>query len=234
MTRNLVSTLSFIALFAVLVMPQGSPARAAEHGLGVSLDAKAEVELRKSADDDSSTSTDDGTEDKGKGDANANARASAKATTTTGTTTANSNGQGEAHRSAVATFVHSLLAIADRDGGIGAEVRAVAQAQNDAASTTAEAMAKVEGRSALATLFVGTDWKSIGILKQEIQRTASDIARLEALLDDTTDATVRADLETQITALKDEQAKIEAFVEAHEDSFSLFGWFTKLFASASA
>lgn len=228
------ASISLVAVLAVMMLSFGASVRAEEHGLGVSLDAKAEIELRKNADDDSSTSTDDGTEDKGKGDANANVRASANATTTTGTTTAGSNGQGEAHRSAVATFVHSLLAIADRDGGIGAEVRAVAQAQNDAATTTAEAMAKVENRSALATLLLGTDWKSIGVLKSEIRRTESNIARLEALLDDTTDVTVRADLETQIQALKDEQVKIEAFVEAHEDSFSLFGWFTKLFASASA
>ncbi|HEX5774923.1 MAG TPA: hypothetical protein VFY28_03125 [Candidatus Paceibacterota bacterium] len=234
--RNLISGITLSALVAVLALTYGTTVRADEHGLGVSLDARADVELRKNADDDSATTTDDDgetDEDEDKGKTKVKANAGAKATTTDETET-DVRGQGEAHRSAVATFVHSLLALADRDGGIGAEVRAVAQSQNDAASSTAEAMAKVEKRSALATLLIGTDWKSIGSLKKDIRRTESDIERLEALLDEATDAAVRAELETQIEALVDAQTELEAFVEEHESTFSLFGWFTKLFASASA
>ena len=153
------------------------------------------------------------------------------------TASTTSRGKGEdmsgEHRSAVAAFVQSLLRVADRDGGIGAEVRAVAQSQNDSASTTAEAIAKVENRSKFWSFLFGTDWKNIGMLRSELAKSDSDAERLETALANATDASVKADLQAQITALKAEQAKVETFVEAHEKSFSLLGWFTKLFVSTS-
>lgn len=153
------------------------------------------------------------------------------------TASTTSRGKGEdmssEHRSAVAAFVQSLLRVADRDGGIGAEVRAVAQSQNDSASSTAEAIAKVENRSKLWSFLFGTDWKNVGMLRSQLAKTDADAARLETALAEATDASVKADLQAQITALKAEQAKVETFVEAHEKSFSLLGWFTKLFVSTS-
>lgn len=147
-------------------------------------------------------------------------------------TTASVQGKftAETHRSAVASLVASLLADAERDGGIGAEVRAVAQSQKDSAPTISAAMKKVEERSALKTFFLGTDWKNTGALRSEIAKTDADIDRLEAALDRATDDSVKEDLALQIEALKDARANIETFVEAHEGTFSLFGWFTKLFS----
>jgi hypothetical protein len=138
------------------------------------------------------------------------------------------------HRSAVAAFVQKLLHVADRDGGIGAKVRAVAQSQNESASTTAEAIARVEARNAFLSFLIGSDWKNIGTLRSEIAKTSGDAARLQAAISSTTDASVKADLEAQLHALQTEKARVETFVEAHEKSFSLFGWFTKLFVKGSA
>lgn len=135
------------------------------------------------------------------------------------------------HRSAIAAFVQSLLRAADRDGGIGAEVRAVAQSQNDSASTTAEAVAKVQSRGKLMSFLFGTDWKNVGTLRSQIAKADSDARRLETAISAATDASVKADLEAQLAALRAEQEKIEAFVESREKDFSLLGWFTKLFVS---
>jgi hypothetical protein len=153
--------------------------------------------------------------------------ATASSTTTQGTS------RSAEHRSAVASFVQSLLRDADRDGGIGAEVRAVAQSQNDAASTTAEAILKVERRGTFLSFLFGTDWKTIGILRSQIARTAADAARLQAAMSGATDASVKTDLEAQLAVLTAEQMKLEAFVTAHESTFSVLGWFTKLFVRTS-
>jgi hypothetical protein len=138
-----------------------------------------------------------------------------------------------AHRSTVAAFVQSLLRAADRDGGIGAKVRAVAESQNASASTTADAILHVEGRNAFLSFLIGTDWKNVGTLRNEIAKTGADIANLKVAISQASDASVKADLQAQLTALQAEQAKVQAFVDAHEKSFSLFGWFTKIFASGS-
>lgn len=140
----------------------------------------------------------------------------------------------ETHRSAVAAFVETLRSTAERDGGIGAEVRAVAQSQNDAASTTVEAITKIESRSKVVSFFLGTDWKSIGALRSAIAQNDADIRKLEKAVSLTTSTSVQAELEAEIDVLKDAGKDLEEFVTAHEEKFSLFGWFTKLFVGANA
>jgi len=133
------------------------------------------------------------------------------------------------HRDVVASFVQSLLMVADREGGIGERVREIARTQNDSASTTARALKKVENRGALRTFFFGSDYKNLGAIRSEIAKTSANIEKLKTLLNQTTNDTDRAQLNTQITALEAEQAKIDTFVKDHEDTFSLFGWFNRLF-----
>lgn len=143
------------------------------------------------------------------------------------------NGQltAQEHRSAVASFVKSLLDVADREGGIGPQVRVVAQAQNDSASTTEAAIAKVESRSPLTTILFGSDYKSLGQLRSEMVTTQNNVDQLNKLMAKATNDADKTELATQIKALEDSQAKVSAFVDLHENSFSLFGWFTKWFSN---
>lgn len=135
----------------------------------------------------------------------------------------------ETHRSAVASFVKSLLDVADREGGIGAEVRAIAKTQNDFAATSSEAMVKVENRGKIRTFFFGSDYKNLGHLRSEIAVTQNNIDKLKNLLDKTTSTTAKVELAAQIKVLEDSQVKLDTFVKTHENTFSLFGWFVKLF-----
>ncbi|MBI5004358.1 hypothetical protein HZC00_04650 [Candidatus Kaiserbacteria bacterium] len=138
----------------------------------------------------------------------------------------------EEHRSSVASFVKSLLSVANRvKGGIGEEVRLVASVQGDSASTSAEAIEKVEKRNPILVFLIGSDYKNLGKIRSELVTASSSIARLQAAAERTTDATAKAEIEAQITVLQDSQVKLETFVETHESSFSLFGWAMKLFGS---
>jgi len=137
---------------------------------------------------------------------------------------------GVEHRSAVATFVQSLLNVADRDqGGIGDQVRAIANAQNDSKDNVANEIDKVQNRSGLKTFLIGADYKSIGQLRSEMVTTGNQIDQLTVLLDQTTNADDKATLQTQIQALIQEQQKINDFIKVNESKFSIFGWFVKLF-----
>jgi hypothetical protein len=162
----------------------------------------------------------------------AHATGSVKSNNGNAPTSVSGNLTAETHRSAVATFVQTLRATAARDGGIGAEVRAVAQAQNDAASTTIDAMTKLEKRSNVVSFFLGTDWKSVGTIRRAIAQNQADVKNLEKSLSLTTNASVRAELEAEIETLRNAGEDLENFVTSHEAKFSLFGWFTKLFVQA--
>jgi len=134
-----------------------------------------------------------------------------------------------AHRSAVATFAESLLAVVDREGEQSAEMRIIAEAQKNLEATTTEAIQKIATRNSLTTFFVGSDYKNLEILRSEIVTTQNHLDQLNAILASTTDAALRTTLSTQISALALDQEHIQKFVATHEKPFGLFDWFVKLF-----
>ncbi|MCX6781018.1 MAG: hypothetical protein NT003_02800 [Candidatus Magasanikbacteria bacterium] len=136
----------------------------------------------------------------------------------------------EEHRSSVANFVQSLLKVADREDGIGEEVRVIAQQQNDSSATSTAAMAKVESRGRIHTFILGTDFKSLGDLRSEMTTTQNHIDQLKKLESKMKTKVDKDELTKQISSLEDSQVKVNAFVTTHENKFSLFGWFVKLFS----
>ena len=135
----------------------------------------------------------------------------------------------EQHRSAVANFVQSLLQVADREGGIGQQVRVIAQQQNQSASTTIQAMEKVQTRSKIKTFFFGSDYKNLGALRSEMVQTRNRLEQLNRLMENVQNEGDKTELQNQIQTLEQEQIKIESFIKAEEGKFSLFGWLVKLF-----
>lgn len=138
---------------------------------------------------------------------------------------------GEGHHAAVKHLLKSLDKIADKDDKIGDEIRKVEKEQSDVATSTSESIDRVANRAALLTFLLGSDYESLGTLRSSIATTNASIAQLEALRDKATTPAIKADLDTQITVLKTQQAKLTSYVEAHESAFSLFGWLVKMFGS---
>jgi hypothetical protein len=136
----------------------------------------------------------------------------------------------EEHRSTVANFVQNLLNVADKEGGIGEQVRTIAQQQNQSAEVTVQAMEKVQTRSRVKTFLIGSDYKNLGTLRSEMVQTMNRLQHLNTLMESVQNEGDKTELQAQIQTLQQEQAKIEAFVKAEEGKFSLFGWFVKLFS----
>ena len=137
---------------------------------------------------------------------------------------------GEKHRSSVSTFVQSLLNVADKErGGLGEQVKEVAQAQNESIEADVEAIDKIKNRSQIKTFLIGTDYKNIGKLRSATAKTENQVNKLNDLLEEETSADTKTALQAQVQILTREQQKIEAFIKANESRFSLFGWFVKLF-----
>jgi len=137
---------------------------------------------------------------------------------------------GAEHQSIVSTFVQTLLNVADREqGGIGEQVRVVAQAQNETKDKVAGAIDKIQNKGKVKTFLIGADYKNIGQLRSEMVKTGNQIDWLKRLLDKTTSKESKTALQGQIQTLEQEQQKINDFLKANENKFSLFGWFVKLF-----
>lgn len=141
------------------------------------------------------------------------------------------NINGELHRSVVANFVQTLLRVASRqEGGIGEQVRVVAQEQNQNKEKTADQIESIEKRNKIKTFLIGTNYKNVGALRNEMVQTRNRLEKLNRLTEQTTDAADKTELQNQIQTLEEEQAKIETLLKKAEGKFSLFGWLIKLFS----
>ncbi|HBI34075.1 MAG TPA: hypothetical protein DEA43_02365 [Candidatus Moranbacteria bacterium] len=135
----------------------------------------------------------------------------------------------EQHRNMVATFVKSLLAVADREGGIGQEVRVIAQQQNDTKDRAGDLITAVENRNKVKTFFIGTSYKNLGELRSQMVQTRNQIDQLKRLADKAENDQDKTELQTQIQTLEQQQTNINTFIANNESKFSLFGWAVKLF-----
>jgi hypothetical protein len=153
----------------------------------------------------------------------------AKSETSTKKNIKNQNGQvnAEEHRGTVANFVQTLLeAASSTEGGIGQQVRVIAQQQNDSDATTTKAIEKIQSRNKIKTFLIGSDYKNLGTLRSEIVQTRNRIDQLNRVIQNATDT---AETQAQIQILEQEQTKIENFIKEQEGKFNLFGWLAKMF-----
>lgn len=135
----------------------------------------------------------------------------------------------EVHRSAVANFVQSLLSVADREGGIGQEVRVIAQQQNDMKDRASDLIYAVENRNKVKTFFIGTSYRNVGELRSQMVQTRNQVEQLKRLIEKTTNEQDKTELQNQIQTMEQEQARINDFITQNESKFSLFGWAIKMF-----
>ena len=178
--------------------------------------------------------SDKATEAQGK---NKNVVAIDNTTQTTDTTATQEKGKkdnkgqfnAELHRSTVATFVQSLLAVADREGGIGQEVKVIAEQQNDTKDRASDLINAVENRNKVKAFFIGTSYKNLGELRSQMIQTRNQIDQLKRLADKAENEGDKVELQSQIQVLEQEQTNINNFITSNESKFSLFGWAVKLF-----
>jgi hypothetical protein len=133
------------------------------------------------------------------------------------------------HRSTVATFVQSLKDVADREGGIGSQVRVIAQQQNESKEKVAGGIEAVENRGKVKTFLIGTDYKNLGKLRSEMVKVKNQTGQLNRLAEKAENEESRNELQSQAQVLQQEQINIQNFIDENEDNFSLFGWAVKLF-----
>lgn len=135
----------------------------------------------------------------------------------------------ESHRNTISAFVQSLSDIADRENGIGQELRSIAKAQNDAKDRASDLINAVESRSKIKTFFIGTSYKNLGELRSQMVQTQNQIEQLKRLAEKMENEGDKTELQSQIQILEQEQTSINNFITQNENKFSLFGWAVKLF-----
>lgn len=132
-------------------------------------------------------------------------------------------------RSEVANAVQEMLQIADRNGGIGQQVRTIAQAQNQEQEKLEASLQKVQDRSSFTKFFVGPNYGEIKNAEKIMEQNREKIQQLTGLKD-MVSLTDQQLLGEQIQVLEQANLQIQNHLNNAEKSFSLFGWMFRIFA----
>ncbi len=133
----------------------------------------------------------------------------------------------ERYQNTVSHFVRILLNIAEREKGIGEQIRTLAQEQNQSLEKTLQVMNQIQVRTGWKAFLLGPDYKNLGALRSEIVQTRNRLEQLKRLMKNTENEGDRMMIEDQIRMLEREQSEIQNFIKEQEGKFSLFGWLLK-------
>lgn len=137
-------------------------------------------------------------------------------------------GAGSAHKSEVAKAVADLLDTAELDRGIGDQVRMLAKEQQSIHDEVADELEHLERRGEWETFFWGPDYDSIGKVRSALVSSENGLDVLRKAREKA-HSSLQDDIDKQVEVLEHEIEHAREFVDAHEDVFSLFGWFAKWF-----
>jgi hypothetical protein len=130
-------------------------------------------------------------------------------------------------RSEVANRVHELLELADRVGGIGEQVRAFAQDQNEKIEKIEEAVSSVESRSSFAKFLVGVKNDKVKEVKDLLSENKQKLETLKDLKAEIKEATDLETFEKAVSQIEEYIKEVGDKVEEEARGFSLFGWLFK-------
>ena len=133
----------------------------------------------------------------------------------------------EQRRSNVASAVQEMLKVADRSGGLGQEIRLIAQAQNENQEKVEGSIAKLQSRSGLAKFFLGANNKEVENAKEILIQNQEQIRQLIEIKNQLQNKAEQNILEEQINVLEQNSAEIDLVLQKENKVFSLLGWLFK-------
>ena len=150
-----------------------------------------------------------------------------------GTQNENESGSAvaEQRRSNVANAVQEMLQVTDRNGGIGQQVKTIAQTQTQNQEKLEASLQKVQDRSGFAKFFVGPNYGEINNAKKLLEQNKEQISQLNQVKDQLTNQDDAQKLTQQIQTLEQANLEIENSLETAQKGFSLFGWMFRMFSN---
>lgn len=133
-------------------------------------------------------------------------------------------------RSDVANAVQEMLQVADRNGGIGQQVRIIAQTQTQNQEKIEASLQKVQSRSGFAKFFVGPNYGEINKTQKILEQNREQIKQLNQTEDQLTNQGDQQILTEQVQYLEQANTEIENLLNVSRKGFSLFGWMFRLFS----
>lgn len=145
--------------------------------------------------------------------------------------TGNENGMqtAEQRRSQVANAVQEMLQVAERNGGIGQQVKTIAQAQNQNQEKLETSLQKIQNRNGFTKFFIGPNYGEINNAKKILEQNRDQAEQLNQLKNQLSNQGDEQILTEQLQLLEQANLEIKNSLNSSEKDFSLLGWMFRLF-----
>lgn len=131
----------------------------------------------------------------------------------------------------VAAKVEELLATKSLQGGIGQQVKVIAQEQKTAQAEIQTELGKVDNRGGLLKSIIGPDFKALKNMQKQMEQNQLRIQQLTQLQSQLTNQSDITQVKEMILALTDQNIALQDKFDLEEGSSSLFGWLFRLFTN---
>jgi len=136
--------------------------------------------------------------------------------------------QAVQRRSRVANAVQEMLKVAERNQGVGQQIKTIAQNQNQNQEEIETTMEQVKNRGRLKKFFFGPDYKNINSVEDRLANHEEKLEQLKQLALQITNAADVATLQGQIEVMEQIGVELENEITEESKGFSLFGWLNKM------
>ncbi|HSV95263.1 MAG TPA: hypothetical protein VLH94_04840 [Spirochaetia bacterium] len=131
--------------------------------------------------------------------------------------------------SEVAKGVEDILNAKTLKGGIGDQVKQLAQEQKESQDQVRDQINKIDSRGGFVKALIGTDYKALKNLESQL---AQNVLRIEQLVEFKNQLTNTGDIamvQETINALIEQNVSLQDKISAEDRLGSVFGWLVKLF-----
>ena len=135
----------------------------------------------------------------------------------------------EQRRSIVANAVQEIVKVAERNGGVGKEIKVIAQTQTQNQEKLEIGIQKIQGRSGFAKFFIGPNYNEIKNSYKLLEQSKKQIQELYQLRTQVVNQGDQLQIVEQIQLLEQANQQIETSLNEAPKGFSLFGWIFRLF-----
>lgn len=133
------------------------------------------------------------------------------------------------HMSIVAQMVEEILASRTIKGGIGEQIREIAQLQNKAQEQIESQVEKLDSRPGWLKSVLGPDRKAVNNLKQEVVQNQVRVRQLEQIKTELENQEDISQIQEMINALVQENTALGEKLSLEESRSGILGWILGLF-----
>lgn len=129
----------------------------------------------------------------------------------------------------VSDQVHQLIDTVGAKGGIGQQVKEIAQSQTKIQDEIKSSFSQLNSRSSVAKLFLGSDKKTIKTMTQQMEQNRLMIQQLEELKLQTKNTADLQQLQETIDLMTYQNTSLKEVIDKETKINGMFGWLLNLF-----